>query len=47
MLLVDLLDHKTVCAMGGHADGVVAFGTDAGAAGFALLGAFVEALARD
>ena len=41
------LARRGVAAMGGHADGVVAFGVDADAAGFALLGAFVEALARD
>jgi hypothetical protein len=33
--------------MGGHADGVVAFGADAGAAGSVLIGAVVEALARE
>jgi len=39
--------RRGIVAMGGHADGVVAFGADPGAAGFALLGAFVGALARN
>jgi hypothetical protein len=38
--------RRGIVAMGGHADGVVAFGADAEDAGFALLGAYVEALAR-
>lgn len=37
---------RGLVAMGGHADGVVAFGTDAGVAGSVLIGALVEALAR-
>jgi hypothetical protein len=39
--------RRGLVAMGGHADGVVAFGADANAAGFALLGALVEAMARE
>jgi hypothetical protein len=36
-----------VLAMGGHEDGVIAFGTSASAAGEALLGYFAQALARE
>ena len=39
--------RRGIVAMGGHTDGVVAFGADVNAAGFALLGAYVEALAQD
>lgn len=39
--------RRGIVAMGGHADGVVAFGADTGAAGFALLEALVGALARN
>jgi hypothetical protein len=38
--------RRGLVAMGGHADGVVAFGADAGAAGSVLIGAVVEALAQ-
>lgn len=40
-------ERRGLVAMGGHVDGVVAFGANARAAGFALLGAYTDALARD
>ncbi len=43
----DEFARRGIVAMGGHADGVVAFGADANSAGSALLGAFVEALAQE